>query len=53
MNGGNTNEMGSYIIDSFTGAIYVNTDLEREMMANGIHYYEITVCLYCMVIIMV
>ena len=36
--------MGSFRIDSFTGAIFVNTDLEREMMTNGIHYYEITVC---------
>ena len=37
-------EVGAYSIDSFTGAIYVNTDLEREMMTSGIHYYDITVC---------
>lgn len=38
-----TNELGSFSINSFTGAIFVNTDLEREATTNGIHYYEITV----------
>ena len=37
-------EVGAFSIDSFTGAIYVNTDLERELMTSGIHYYDITVC---------
>jgi len=36
--------VGAYSIDSFTGAIYVNTDLERELTTTGIHYYDITVC---------
>ena len=47
IDGGSRNEMGSFRIDSFTGAIFVNTDLEREIMTNGIHYYEINVCNVC------
>ena len=32
-----------FVINSTTGVITVNTDLEREAAVDGFHYYELTV----------